>query len=125
MAKPVAPATITDAEICGRILGEIDKQPWGPRASVTVEVKDGVAKLFGTITDERERAASQVLAEDTAGVKAVRDHLVWVEPLSGFVIPADNPEQPLSSAFGFAAVKYKSSDLRTQNWPFLPSGAIR
>lgn len=97
MAKPIAPGTITDAEICGRILGEIDQQPWGPRASVTVEVKNGVAELFGSITDERERAALQVLAEGTPGVKAVRDHLVWVEPLSGFVIPAE-AEQPSSSA---------------------------
>jgi CBS-domain-containing membrane protein len=97
MAKPVAPGAITDAEICGQILGEIDKQPWGPRSSVTVEVKGGVAELFGTITDERERAALHVLAEGTPGVKAVRDHLVWVEPLSGFVIPAGNPERPPSA----------------------------
>ena len=88
MAKPVKPETITDAEICGQILGEIDKQPWSPRAGVTVEVKEGVGELFGTITDERERAALQVLAEGTPGVKVVRDHLVWVEPLSGFVIPS-------------------------------------
>jgi hypothetical protein len=30
-----------------------------------------------------------VLAENIPGVKGVRDHLVWVEPASGYVIGAD------------------------------------
>jgi CBS domain-containing protein len=87
MARPVRHGAISDEEIRDHILAEIDKQPWGPRASVSVRVKNGVAELHGTIVDERERAALQVLAESTLGVKSVLDHLVWVEPLSGFVIP--------------------------------------
>lgn len=83
-----------DADLRERILAEISKQPWGPRASVDVHVKAGIVELQGSITDERERTALQVLAENTPGVKAVRDHLVWVEPMSGFVIPAEGPEPP-------------------------------
>jgi len=48
----------------------------------------------GSITDERERTALRVLAEIIPGVKAVRDNLVWVEPVSGLVIPAVGSEPP-------------------------------
>lgn len=93
---PAAAATQSagDAEIRTRILAEIAKQPWGPRASVDVQVENGVVELQGSITDDRERTALQVLVENTPGVKSVRDHIVWIEPVSGFVIPADDPEPP-------------------------------
>lgn len=83
-----------DAELRTLILDEIARQPWGPRASVDVWVKDGVVNLYGSITDDRERTALQVLAENIPGVKAVNDNLVWVEPISGFVIPAHGSEPP-------------------------------
>jgi CBS domain-containing protein len=81
--------TAGDAEIRERILAEISRQPWGPRASVSVLVKGGVVSLYGSIIDDRERTALQVLAENTPGVKAVHDNLVWVEPVSGMVIPTE------------------------------------
>jgi CBS domain-containing protein len=81
----------SDSEIRERILGEIAKEPWGPRCSVDVTVEAGAVELHGSITDERERAALHVVAENTPGVKTVRDRLVWVEPLSGFVVPATGP----------------------------------
>ena len=87
MMKPADVDIVPDEKIREEILAEIVRQPWGPRAGVDVEVKDGIVELQGTITDERERSALQVLAESTPGVKSVRDKLVWVEPLSGFVIP--------------------------------------
>ena len=93
LARPAAAETATppgDAEIRDRIREEIATEPWGPRSSVDVTVEDGVAELHGSITDERERTALRVVAENVPGVKAVRDRLVWVEPLSGFVIPADD-----------------------------------
>jgi hypothetical protein len=39
--------------------------------------------------DERDRKALKVLAENVPGVKAVNDHMVWVEPMSGFAFDAD------------------------------------
>ena len=45
--------------------------------------------VYGTMTDERERAALHVLVESIPGVKAVHDHLVWVEPISGMVVAAE------------------------------------
>ncbi len=94
LAKPADTGVASDAELHERILAEIARQPWGPRASVDVRVEAGIVELYGSITDERERTALEVLAENIPGVKAVRDHLVWVEPMSGFVIPAQGSEPP-------------------------------
>ena len=80
---------VNDDAIRDRIVAIIDKEPWGPRFSVEVTVENGIVDLHGTVTDDRERAAVTVAAENAAGVKAVRDHLVWVEPNSGLVIGAD------------------------------------
>jgi CBS domain-containing protein len=77
----------TDMEIREQILAEIDRQPWGPRGSVNAIVTNGVVVLKGTITDERERAALCVAAENVSGVKAVHDRLVWIDSVSGIVIP--------------------------------------
>lgn len=85
-ARP-APAAAGDAATRANILAEIDRQPWAPRATVNVVVSDGVVHLHGTILDERERGALVVLAENAPGVKAVRDHLVWMDPTSGIVLP--------------------------------------
>ena len=50
-------------------------------------------ELNGTILDERQRAASRVLAENVPGVRRVVDKLVWIEPMSGMVVlPPD--EEP-------------------------------
>jgi len=82
--KPVGGS---DAEIRRQILAEINRQPWGPRGSVDISVTDGIVALDGTIMDERTRAALCVIAENMPGVKAVRDHLVWVDTVSGMVVP--------------------------------------
>jgi CBS domain-containing protein len=90
----VPPTTVDDAALRDRVLAEIDKQRWAPRASVDVMVRNGVVRLWGTILDERERAALRVVAENVPGVKAVEDHLCWVEPMSGWVIePRTGEEQ--------------------------------
>ncbi len=55
-------------------------------AFLNVVVRNGVAELWGTISDERERQALIVAAQNVPGVKDVKDNLVWVEPMSGVVI---------------------------------------
>jgi CBS domain-containing protein len=75
-----------DAAIRDHALAAIGKQPWGHR--VNVIVRDGVAELWGTILDERERQACTVATENVAGVREVHDHLIWVEPMSGVAFPA-------------------------------------
>jgi CBS domain-containing protein len=85
----VAPAG-NDAVIHQQILDECAKQSWAPMTNVVV--RNGVVELWGTITDEREREALIVVAENVPGVKMVHDHLVWIEPNSGFVIQSEEDE---------------------------------
>jgi CBS domain-containing protein len=82
-----SPAT-NDGEIRERILGELAKAAWMPRDGIAITVENGVVDLNGVILDEKERAALRVAAENVPGVKAVEDHLVWVEPVSGTIIDA-------------------------------------
>jgi CBS domain-containing protein len=73
----------TDYAIRNRILAEIGKQDWAYSAFIDVTVRKGVVDLWGTITDLEQRKALKVLAENTAGVKKIEDHLRWsTEPMS-------------------------------------------
>jgi len=78
---------VADAQLRRRLLASLEQQSWAPRASFDVKVEDGVVELLGIVTDERQRKALRVLAENTAGVRGVVDHLLWVDPMSG--IPLD------------------------------------
>lgn len=73
-----------DTAIRDQILAACDKQPWATQ--VNVIVRNGVVELRGAIFDDREREAFVVAAENVAGVKAVHDHLVWVEPMTGMTL---------------------------------------
>jgi CBS domain-containing protein len=79
-------SSATDAEIRERILQELKSEKWAPVATVDAMVQDGVVTLSGYLLDERQRVAIKVLVENVAGVKAVRDEMVWVDPISGVTI---------------------------------------
>ena len=89
-AETKAPPPGDDAAIREQILAECAKQSWAPMSNVVVH--NGVVELWGTITDERERQALIVASENVPGVKTVHDHLVWIEPNSGFVIQSEEDE---------------------------------
>ena len=86
LAREAPPAAPNDAAIRERLLAEIEKQEWAPTATANVVVRDGVVELWGLIVDERQREALKVAAENIPGVKAVKDHLVWIEPTSGVTV---------------------------------------
>jgi len=88
LALEARPASASDTAIRERLITDLEKQPWAPLAIIDVAVSDGVVKFTGALTDERERLALRVAAENIPGVKKVEDHLVWVEPVSGMVIQA-------------------------------------
>jgi len=71
-----------DSEIRRQILEEVDRQPWGATL-VNVTVQDGVAELWGTVLDERERQALRVAVENVPGVSGIKDHRAFVEPYVG------------------------------------------
>jgi CBS domain-containing protein len=88
-----------DLQIREQVQHAVDQERWSPRATIKIDVQNGIVKLSGCITDDRERTALTVLAENVPGVKKVIDELVWVEPLSGMVLEpseresADNPDR--------------------------------
>src|SRR6266545_985425 len=90
VAREVKAPAGDDATIREQILAECAKQHWATH--VNVVVRDGVVGLWGVITDERERKAFIVAAENVPGVKAVHDHLAWVEPTSGMIVLSDEDE---------------------------------
>jgi predicted transcriptional regulator len=77
--------THSDDEILEHILAELAKVAWVPRDGLSLTVKNGVVDLNGVILEEKEREALRVVAENAPGVKAIEDHLVWVDPVSGIV----------------------------------------
>ncbi len=79
-------STAKDQEIEAAIINELAAQSWGRAGSIRVKVVDGVAELSGGILDERERLAAKVAAENTPGVRAVSDQLVYIDPLIGIGI---------------------------------------
>ena len=90
LARVAQPAATDDAGIRTQMLAEMQKEEWAPAASVNVVVHDGVVELWGVIVDERQRQALKVAAENIPGVKAVKDHLAWVEPTSGVTIEPED-----------------------------------
>lgn len=85
IARYAPPPLASDTAIHDAVLAELDKCGWAP-LSVGVDVHEGVVDLWGCILDERQREALKVLAENVPGVKGVKDHMAWVEPMSGFVL---------------------------------------
>jgi CBS domain-containing protein len=92
MEMPAAAAD--DATIRRRLVAELERQPWAPRASTNIVVRKGVVHFWGAIFDDREREALKVAAENLPGVKSVQDHMVWVEPMSGMVVETQEPPRP-------------------------------
>jgi CBS-domain-containing membrane protein len=88
IAEPLdtAHSQVSDQAITNSLSKEIQAQPWTSEKCITTRVNNGVVELCGVIFDERARSALRILAEGVPGVTEIRDHLVCIEPNSGFVI---------------------------------------
>ena len=80
---PVQPPAdvAADGAIRERVLAAFAGQPWMPLLPVNVIVAGGIVHLWGLITDERQRSAMRVAAENVSGARAVHDHLVQADSL--------------------------------------------
>ena len=87
----------TDEAIRRRLVQEIGSQNWGPAATVHVAVHDGVVDISGAVFDARQRDALRVAAENIAGVRKVRDELIWIEPMSGAALSLSDDSQPTAA----------------------------
>jgi predicted transcriptional regulator len=92
----------TDAEIRNNIVTALRKLPWAADEFVNVTVKDGVVDLWGSFTASRQDQAAVVASENVPGVKEVRNHLAWVDPLSGLTIYLPDEKKPLAGVSGQA-----------------------
>ena len=99
VARELMPTTASDEAIRTRLLTELAKEAWAPVTLIDVIVRNGVVELWGTITEERQRQALVAAAENVPGVKAVHDHLGWVDPMSGMALyqPNEEPAQAKAS----------------------------
>ena len=70
-------------ELRARVLRELAGQPWTPGLPLNVVVWDGVVHLWGSVLDDRQRAAMRVAVENIPGVRGVEDHLVRVDSTLG------------------------------------------
>ncbi len=85
LAKEIPNLTADDERIRDSIIRQIHGTDWRP-AGFQVAVRKGVVHLHGLIFDENVRKAAVVLAENTAGVKEVRDHLCFFDNYSGYYV---------------------------------------
>jgi CBS domain-containing protein len=90
LVRTLAAGSRTDEDIRQHVVSALTAEGWVPKSLIEVEVHDGVVELQGRILDERERQALRVVVENIPGVKAVKDHLVWVEPMSGMTFGPPN-----------------------------------
>jgi len=86
LARSVTTTASNDAIIRERLVDGLQKEKWAPTATTNIVVLNGVVELWGTVFDDRQREALRVAAENIPGVKAVKDHLVWIEPTSGMCV---------------------------------------
>ncbi|HML27501.1 MAG TPA: CBS domain-containing protein [Hyphomicrobium sp.] len=89
----------TDADIRKGVVKALNALPWAANEFLNVTVKDGIVDLWGCYTAYRQDEAAIVATENVPGVKQVRSHLSWVDPMSGTVVYSpDEKNAPLASA---------------------------
>jgi len=66
---------VSDDVITTALAEALAREPWAPRSGVTLSVADGVVTLRGHVFSSPEARALCVLAENTAGVRAINDEL--------------------------------------------------
>ena len=81
-------SSLSDVEISRKLMIEMTAQPWAPREMVSFLVTNGVVEFNGMLTNDRLRDALRVMAEAIPGVRGVKDHMAFVDPVSGIVVDA-------------------------------------
>lgn len=86
LVRDSAPFRQDDIVLRDKVRTEMSKLPWAANEFVNVTVKDGIVDLWGSFTAYRQDTAVVVAAENVPGVKEVRSHLAWIDPMSGLVV---------------------------------------
>ena len=91
LALEAKPSAAKDSVIRGATAGRIGSAILGSSRPHQHRGQERCRAALGTITDKSQRQALIVAAENTPGVRRVEDHLVWMDPMSGWVFAP--PEQ--------------------------------
>ena len=98
VAAEILPTPQSDEVIRERLLAELDRQSWAPRHMIDVVVRNGVVELWGHVMEPDQRDAVRVAAETVPGVKEVKSHIVWIEPMSGMIFnDPDDEARPVDA----------------------------
>jgi CBS domain-containing protein len=83
---------LDDDAVWQRLYDQLEKERWAP-GTVEISVKGGVVTLRGAVLDARQISAVAIMAENIPGVSHVNNELVWIEPGTGFAVPAAEDQQ--------------------------------
>jgi CBS domain-containing protein len=73
-----------DRDIRLRLEAALAEKPWWHRRACSIVVSDGIVHLWGTTESAEEREAVRVMAENTSGVRGVKNHINVVLPMALF-----------------------------------------
>ena len=108
----------SDAAIRDRIMAAIREQSWTAGAFVDVNVRNGIADIWGRVSEMAQREALNVLVASAPGVKRVENHLTWQgEPASGDVTPAIREGRPSARGRALSEVVTSRSRKRSRAAP--------
>ena len=83
-----------DAEIRRAITAQLDAESGIRHALISISVHDGVVEFRGTTPSEHHRQALLAVARNMPGVKAVHDHLIWMDEATGVFMPSPEDSSP-------------------------------
>jgi CBS-domain-containing membrane protein len=75
-ATPVAPGTVSDAQLVKEMKTRMDREAWVSSLALIIEAKDGVLVLWGLAESEAERSALETMARSIPGCRSVDNKAV-------------------------------------------------
>ncbi len=94
LAAADAEETPMDAEIRKAICAQLDAKDGIRQPLISISVHDGVVELRGTTPSEHHRQTLRAIAQTVPGVKAVHDHLIWMDRAAGVFMPSPEDSSP-------------------------------
>jgi hypothetical protein len=91
--------TPRDATVHNTISAKIDAEGGIPNALINVSVRNGAVELHGVISRRRDRQMLRAIVLSVPGVRAVHDHLIWIDHISGtFLLSLEDSKAAMPAA---------------------------
>jgi hyperosmotically inducible protein len=100
----------SDEWIAMKVRGELLVKANVSATSTTVDVKDGIVTLTGTVQNRAQKDLTEAYANDISNVKAVRNDLVIKEPAAGdTTVGVDMDDASITSQVKFSLLSHRST----------------